>query len=756
MDTAKPLKPSRKADPADDLIEELARVMADNAQSSTQGQSATHGQTTPQRQPAAQGRSAAGATPQPPAGGTAPHENTPSGRLNLRSLDLGAPKAPATPVRAPSAPPSPPQPSAPSPRPAATGAGAGQSAAPQGAKPLDFDFGFGSGTRGDSASQAPASQTSASQGTGAGTPDPRANPGGQEQPAPSPPATPPANDPIADLINATVTRQVPANDVETPAPGAMPASEKPAQADSFAAPPVFGLAGKPSGSSPASPSSPAAGTPEPAAPRNTDMASQGRGASDNLALDEIESLIGESVKVGDSSPTPSPSAPSPSVQPLGDASAQMAVEGPAATPSAGPATNDVRDTARAPSEAPSRAPENNAPDSAEAAILQAMEAAGTATAQAGLTARQGEGTAGIFPPAASPVNAEDEADAPLLAEGRVDRAAMSGGSRSRIFVPLFGLVLVAAIGIGTYMFLNPGGDSAEAPVLTADSSPVRETPPQQQNSDEPRSVVLNDLGVASAEQPPQDEQLVSRDETQGATGNLIRQVITQDASENGLANRRVRTVTVRPDGTIITGEDSVAGGQELPVDQPNLPELPANAINTELSNTTVAALPNDALALATNAAPRNLVTVDGNAVPFPQPRLANRSERAAAARSAALRLPPSGGITPNTSTTPVPPANIGQPATPAPVTSSQPVTNPQAFVQLASQRSEDVARQTAASLQRRYASALNGGSLIVRRVDLGTRGVYFRVQLPTASLSSANAICDAIKNAGGDCFTRTN
>ena len=48
-----------------------------------------------------------------------------------------------------------------------------------------------------------------------------------------------------------------------------------------------------------------------------------------------------------------------------------------------------------------------------------------------------------------------------------------------------------------------------------------------------------------------------------------------DDSESGLANRKVRTVTVRPDGTIVSGDDAVAGGEALPVERPNVPAVPS-------------------------------------------------------------------------------------------------------------------------------------------------------------------------------------
>src|SRR5690606_25957348 len=53
---------------------------------------------------------------------------------------------------------------------------------------------------------------------------------------------------------------------------------------------------------------------------------------------------------------------------------------------------------------------------------------------------------------------------------------------------------------------------------------------------------------------------------------------TDDVAENGLANRKVRTVTVRPDGTIVSGDDAIAGNEALPVDRPNVPEIPGAEI----------------------------------------------------------------------------------------------------------------------------------------------------------------------------------
>ncbi len=393
--------------------------------------------------------------------------------------------------------------------------------------------------------------------------------------------------------------------------------------------------------------------------------------------------------------------------------------------------------------------------------MQAMAAAGAASSAVSATAQAKDE---IAMPGSSSLEVDEQTMEPMLASGRV---ALPGKFQKPAFnylVPLAGILVVGAIGLGTYFLINPGQVDTEAPVLVADDAATRQAPPPAEPA--PESVVLNQIdGVqASAE----TESLVSRDETDGATGPVIRQVISADNSEVGLANRRVRTVTVRPDGTIISGEDAVAGGQALPVAQPELPDLPANAVNTELSSTTVAALPQTpAIGVGVQTTTPVVISTLG---PVPLPRLANRQELADRARSARAQLPASTGLSnpgqatavnllaapASASTGGAETVSIVDSSVAAPVSSNTNVANPRAFVQLASQRSLETANATASRLQAEYSSSLNGRSLVVRSVDLGTRGIYYRVQVPTDSVATANSICNSIKSTGGDCFVRSN
>lgn len=73
-------------------------------------------------------------------------------------------------------------------------------------------------------------------------------------------------------------------------------------------------------------------------------------------------------------------------------------------------------------------------------------------------------------------------------------------------------------------------------------------------------------------------------------------------------------------------------------------------------------------------------------------------------------------------------------------------------VQLSAQRSEDQARATFASLRSRYQSILGSRQPQIERADLGDRGIYYRVRVGAGSQAEATQLCDQLKAAGGSCF----
>ena len=74
-------------------------------------------------------------------------------------------------------------------------------------------------------------------------------------------------------------------------------------------------------------------------------------------------------------------------------------------------------------------------------------------------------------------------------------------------------------------------------------------------------------------------------------------------------------------------------------------------------------------------------------------------------------------------------------------------------VQVSSQRSETDAQKSLANLQRQFGSVLGGLPTDIRQVDLGTKGVYYRVRVGSwPSRADAVSLCEKLRAAGGKCI----
>jgi hypothetical protein len=91
-------------------------------------------------------------------------------------------------------------------------------------------------------------------------------------------------------------------------------------------------------------------------------------------------------------------------------------------------------------------------------------------------------------------------------------------------------------------------------------------------------------------------------------------------------------------------------------------------------------------------------------------------------------------------------------APPPPRTSPESSSSGGFVVQLSSQKSESDARASFRSLQAKFPSELGDRQPIIRRADLGSKGVYYRTMVgPFASVQEASRFCASYKAAGGQC-----
>ncbi len=165
---------------------------------------------------------------------------------------------------------------------------------------------------------------------------------------------------------------------------------------------------------------------------------------------------------------------------------------------------------------------------------------------------------------------------------------------------------------------------------------------------------------------------------------------------------------------------------------------------------------------------------DAMAAPPPPPAPAPAARAAAPAPRAAAQPAPRSPVGANTPLAIVPPqggapsevAPRARTAAPRPMPlatasaapSSEPAGSTGGYaVQVTSQRSEAEAQSAYRALAAKYPNQLGGHVPIVRRADLGAKGIYYRALVgPFASMEQAAGMCSSLKAAGGNCIVQKN
>jgi hypothetical protein len=331
------------------------------------------------------------------------------------------------------------------------------------------------------------------------------------------------------------------------------------------------------------------------------------------------------------------------------------------------------------------------------------------------------------------------------------------------------LLGVAVVGVGAVIGLRSMGGGArtgEPPVISAEAGPIKVAPQNPGGVEIPNQ---NKQIYERGTEPPAASRVVTREEqpidVQAATRNVARVILPGPGSGPADASaplpsastgsaapadpvaegqpaaslapvlgepRRVRTVSVRPDGTIAP----VNGGAT-----PATPATSARPAATPAPATSSATAP-AALPATSPATPPAAVTA-----PLPPAR----------AVAAATERPRAATPTPAAAPAPAAVQAPAQVASLPPAQASAPEPSGSGFmIQLAAPGSEAEARATFATLQRRFPDQLSGTAPVVRRAEVtGGRTVY-RLRVGPFQRDDATARCEALKAAGGQCFIARN
>jgi cell division septation protein DedD len=329
----------------------------------------------------------------------------------------------------------------------------------------------------------------------------------------------------------------------------------------------------------------------------------------------------------------------------------------------------------------------------------------------------------------------ERVDADFLDEGQTLPApgARKGGmtirKRSAFMV---GSALLGAIALGgalAFAYKQSGGglSGEQPPLVTADSRPVKEVPDQPggkefphknkliydrlQNGDEPETerLVPRQENVAVPALPPSsDPAPVATTDLATPTTQAVTEPVAVASVDDGTmpdgGPRKVKTMVVRPDGSMAAPEEGAA-----------------------------AAAAAEAAPQAAAAAPQAVAAV---------PQAAASAPAAAPEEAATLAAPPP---------KPAPKPAVQQTAAAAPAAAA---ASTKYVVQVASKKNQTEALASFADMQQKYPALLANYRPMVQKADLGAKGTWYRLRIgPIADKSAANKLCTQLKSQGlPDCL----
>ena len=362
-----------------------------------------------------------------------------------------------------------------------------------------------------------------------------------------------------------------------------------------------------------------------------------------------------------------------------------------------------------------------------------------------------------------------------------------------------GLVVAAAVaavallgGVGALALSFGGGESGDTPVLVkADAKPLKVKPENPGGASVPNQdskAYERASGVVDT-RPPEQKKLVTAveepvaltaadkvaaagadpvpgpGEAAGVDGDGAISAKAEDRLEAapepdgvGAAEdlaavqpRKVRTMVVRPDGTLVPREEPVAAPE------PAIRQAAAPAPRAEPAETVAAPAAQAIREVAITTPPSQQPAAAQPQAAQPQPKPV-AAERVAA-------MPEKGPAVPQRPTeAPAVAAasqqqqqHVAQAAAPARAQPARPEpAAPQGAsdwsMQIASQPTAEAAQSTYQDLARRYGSVIGGRGVNIVKAEVAGKGTYYRVRVPSATRDEAIALCEKYKAAGGSCF----
>lgn len=345
-------------------------------------------------------------------------------------------------------------------------------------------------------------------------------------------------------------------------------------------------------------------------------------------------------------------------------------------------------------------------------------------------------------------------------------------------------VVVVLLGGGAlYTWLTGTGpsmmSSGEPQVIAADKDPVKILPENPGGKSVPNQdkAVYDSVAGAAVEDPKQESLISSSEEPVDVVQKtLIPETLpledesdaqalgtpvgeTEDPrllpDQNGTAQpaaadaagpatitpRKVRTMIVRPDGTLVA--------QEAPPEAAPAPSLEAPAVTEP---TAAPAGDKPALAAPSTSAEPPLAAAPADAPKGPLPTARPSSPPETAAAPAAVPPAPAKPAAPVAEPAQPPAAAAPQPVAAEPAAAQPALAAGGYFIQVASLPSEAEAEKSYKNISGKFGSVVGGLAHEIKRAEIAGKGTYYRVRISAGTKADAAALCERYKAAGGSCL----
>jgi hypothetical protein len=310
---------------------------------------------------------------------------------------------------------------------------------------------------------------------------------------------------------------------------------------------------------------------------------------------------------------------------------------------------------------------------------------------------------------------------------------------------VFALAVIGTAGaFGYRAIFGSSGANVPPPVIKADTAPSKIVPASANKT--PSKLITDRMP-----DHPQDEKLVSREEkpVEVKSDPLAVQGQSQQSDQpaalgSGVISsepKKVHTIAIRPDQPGL-------GDSQPPAAATAAPQPPPARMAAPTPIRPVAPAPR----VANNSPP----VADNPDPPAPRPQTEAGAAAPARSNNAPLSLSPNANdAAPAPAARPMrtasaPAAPVAKPAAPAaPVASGS-------YVQVSSQRSEADAQNAFRGLQAKYPTQLGNRQPVIRKVELGEKGTFFRAMIGPLAGNEATELCTGLKAAGGQCLIQRN